>query len=83
MKRTPPAIPGHITEEEQAARSGVQVSTLRRWRRRGYGPKAVKFGRFVLYAADGNERFLAHLTAAAENHPRGRGRPRAESTAAR
>jgi hypothetical protein len=72
-----PNIHGHISEAEQARRSGVTVSTLRRWRKRGYGPRAVKFGRFVLYPEDSNEQFLAELKAAAENPPRLRGRGRA------
>jgi hypothetical protein len=78
MKRTPPIIAGHITEGEQAARSGVTIATLRRWRVRGYGPKPVRFGRFILYAQDANEQFIAEQVTAAENShkPRGRGRPR-------
>jgi hypothetical protein len=78
MKRTPPQILGYISEDSQASRSGVTVSTLRRWRGRGYGPRWEKFGRFVLYAEDANQRFIEEEAAAAEaqRQPRRPGRPR-------
>jgi hypothetical protein len=81
MKRTPPCITGYISEENQASRSGVTVSTLRRWRGQGYGPRWSKFGRFVLYAEDANTRFIAQEAAATEarRNPRPRGRPRSNS----
>ena len=74
-----PNITGHITEDEQAERIGVTKSTLRRWRRRGYGPKHVRIGRVILYTEDADARFLAEQAAAAENQDqtRGRGRSRA------
>ncbi len=77
MTRTP-EIPGYVTEETQALRSGVTLWTIRRWRRQGYGPRWAKFGRFVLYAEDANERFIAEEAAAAEtrHNPPRRGRPR-------
>src|SRR5215472_14946253 len=38
-------IPGFITQEQLARQLGIALSTVRRWRRRGYGPKFVKDGR--------------------------------------
>jgi hypothetical protein len=71
-------IPGFITDQQQADRLGVTVSTLRRWRRKGYGPKSVKIGRKDYYPETADAEFaaaqLAEAEAAAE--PRGRGRPR-------
>jgi hypothetical protein len=77
MKRTPPQIPGYIPEESQADRAGVTVSTLRQWRRQGYGPRWSKFGRFVMYAEDANARFIEDQASIAEarRNPRPRGRP--------
>jgi hypothetical protein len=76
-----PAIPGYITEQEQASRSGVTVATLRRWRVKGYGPRAVHFGRVPMYREDANEQFLVQkeATAEAQRKLRPRGRPRASS----
>ena len=42
MKGRVPSVLGYILEAEEAARCGITVPTLRKWRRRGYGPKAVK-----------------------------------------
>src|SRR5215469_5752259 len=41
----PSGIPGFITEEQLARQLGVALSTVRRWKRRGYGPKFIKIGR--------------------------------------
>jgi hypothetical protein len=71
-----PTIPGFLTETEQAARCGHSIWTLRRWRKRGYGPRAVLYGRVWLYPEDADARFLSEQAARAENQPRGRGRPR-------
>jgi hypothetical protein len=78
MKGLAPAVPGFRSEEEQAARCGITVVTLRRWRARGYGPRAVKIGRAILYAENADTQFLVEQAAAAENalEPRPRGRPR-------
>src|SRR5262249_59774469 len=71
-----PAIPGYIPEQEQAKRCGVTLSTLRRWRSKGFGPRAIRFGRFPIYREDANEQYLAQEEAAAEaqRQPRRRGR---------
>lgn len=71
-----PKIAGHITEDEQADRVGITKSTLRRWRRGGYGPRQVKIGRFILYPEDADTRFLAEqaIAAEAQHGPRRRGR---------
>jgi hypothetical protein len=73
-----PSIPGYRTEQQQAAVIGISLSTLRRWRKKKYGPRSVRYGRFILYPEDEDTRFLAEQAAATENSlkPRGRGRPR-------
>jgi hypothetical protein len=83
MKGRAPSVPGFIPEAEQADRCGVDTNTLRRWKARGYGPKPVKIGRFVMYAENANEQFLVRQAAKidAERQPRGRGRPRRSGTA--
>jgi len=71
-----PSIPGFITEKAQAAKSGVSLATLRRWRKRGYGPRAVRYGRRFLYREDADVEFLARVAEAeAQQQPRRRGRP--------
>ncbi len=42
-------IPGHMSEGAFARLMGLSVWAIRDWRRRGYGPSAVKFGRGVFY----------------------------------
>lgn len=42
-------VPGHISETKLALMFGMTVWGLRAWRRRGYGPKAVKIGRGTFY----------------------------------
>jgi phage terminase Nu1 subunit (DNA packaging protein) len=78
MKRSPPQIPGHRTEKEEADLFNTSVATLRRWRDKGYGPIPTRIGRHDLYSDAANERFLAERAKAAEaeRNPRGRGRPR-------
>src|SRR5215469_11144283 len=72
-----PSIPGFITEKVQAAKFGISLATLRRWRKRGYGPSAVRCGRRFLYPEDADAQFLARQAAEAEaqQQPRRRGRP--------
>lgn len=74
-----PTLPGYFSEEEQAARLGISVPQLRRWRRAGKGPRPVQIGRRNLYAHKSEARWLAEQLAAAEQKQlvRGRGRPRA------
>jgi len=38
-----------LTVDELAERYQVPVATVRYWRNRGTGPKAVKIGRFIRY----------------------------------
>ena len=42
-------ITGHLSESEMASMFGIGVWGLRAWRKRGYGPPIVKFGRLVFY----------------------------------
>lgn len=42
-------VPGHLSELDLALKLGITIWGLRAWRRRGYGPKAVKFGKCVFY----------------------------------
>jgi hypothetical protein len=75
-KNNRPSIPGYRSEEEQAARLGISIYTLRRWRRAGIGPRPIRLGRNDLYPENEEARFLDEKQAAAEHKPRGRGRPR-------
>jgi hypothetical protein len=52
-------ITGYISEDDFAKLVDMTVWGLRAWRRRGYGPTAVKFGRAVFYDATEVARFLA------------------------
>lgn len=38
-----------LTVDEVAERYQVPIATVRYWRHRGTGPKAVKIGRFIRY----------------------------------
>jgi hypothetical protein len=73
-------VPGFITEQQLADRLGLRLATIRRWKRRGYGPKFVKIGRKDYCKANAVEEFalaeLAKAEAAALPHPRGRPRRR-------
>jgi hypothetical protein len=53
-----PTIPGYFSEAEQAARAGVTVETLRRWRGKGIGPKHVHIGRHVAYPVGNDEKWI-------------------------
>jgi hypothetical protein len=61
-----PTIPGYFSEAEEAARLGIGVATLRRWRRMKIGPASVRVGRRVLYPHDADEKWLAEQHVAAE-----------------
>jgi hypothetical protein len=50
--------PGFISEFDMAVRLNKNVGTLRRWRSRGYGPKAFKRGKEILYRENGEELWL-------------------------
>jgi hypothetical protein len=70
-------IPGYISEQHQADQLEISLATLRRWRRKGYGPKSVKIGRKDYYPETASADFAAELLAKAETaaEPRRRGRP--------
>jgi hypothetical protein len=53
------ALAAYFTEAEEATRLGVDLRTLRRWRRAGYGPDATRVGRLVIYSEAAERRFLA------------------------
>jgi hypothetical protein len=59
------SVAGYISEREQAEKHGITLTTLRRWRRRNYGPKGVQVGRKFLYRDDASERWLEEQEAAA------------------
>ena len=44
--------------EETAAKIGLGVSTLNKWRVTGFGPKFVKLGKRVLYRDEDIEAFI-------------------------
>jgi hypothetical protein len=67
-------IPGFITEEQLARQLDVALSTVRRWKRRGYGPKFVKIGRTDYCKETGAADFAAALLAEAEHRDRPRRR---------
>jgi hypothetical protein len=69
-----PAIPGFITEEQFARQMYVTLSTVRRWKRRGYGPKFFKIGRKDYCKETGASDFAAKLLAEAEQRDRPRRR---------
>ena len=73
-----PTLPGYHSEEEQAARLGISVVQLRRWRRGGIGPKSVRCGRRELYPHGEDQKWLTEKLADAQHKStlRGRGRPR-------
>ena len=47
-----------LTDQEVASRLGLSVATLRAWRRRGVGPRFVRFGRAVRYMPEDVERYV-------------------------
>ena len=56
-------VPGHVSELELAMTLGLSIWGLRAWRRRGYGPKAVKIGKAVFYPEAEVGAFLANPSA--------------------
>lgn len=52
-------IEGHISESEMAKKFGIGTWGLRAWRKRGYGPPIVKFGRQIFYRIADIEAFIA------------------------
>jgi hypothetical protein len=60
----PPAIPGWLTEAQQAMKDHVNIATLRRRRVDRYGPMPIKFGRRFFYREDATERWLEEQEAA-------------------
>jgi hypothetical protein len=52
-----------IHEQDAAVRLGVSISTLRRWRRAGTGPRFVRFSRLVFYRPEDLDNFVGvHLS---------------------
>lgn len=51
-------VPGYLSELDLALKLGITVWGLRAWRRRGYGPASVKFGKSVFYREDGVTIFI-------------------------
>jgi hypothetical protein len=76
-----PTLPGYFSEEEEAARLGIGLACLRRWRRDGMGPLAVKVGRHVVYPHDSDQKWVAEQQAAAERKTRRTTRRREGSAA--
>ena len=56
----PRKITGYVSEGDLAKRLDMSVWGLRLWRRKGYGPAAVKFGRAVFYPEAGVDEFMAN-----------------------
>lgn len=59
-------LPGYYSEREQAARLGLALSSLRRWRRQRIGLVSVRVGRRVLYRHGADEEWLSRQQAADE-----------------
>lgn len=51
-------VPGHLSELDLALKLGISIWGLRAWRRRGYGPTSVKFGKSVFYREDEVAKFI-------------------------
>jgi DNA-binding transcriptional MerR regulator len=56
-----PNIAGWRTEEQEAARLGKTVRTLRSYRTKGIGPAWAKFGNTVLYKKADEQQWLDAL----------------------
>jgi Helix-turn-helix domain len=76
LQRGASGICGWITERQLADKLDLSLATVRRWRRRGYGPKSVRIGRRDFYREDAVERFAADQLAKAERELEGAGRGR-------
>ena len=50
--------PQALTDQEVADQLGLSVATLRAWRRRGVGPRFVRFGRAIRYLPEDVERYV-------------------------
>ena len=57
-----------LREQEVAERLSLSIATLRAWRRRGQGPRFVKFGRAVRYMVGDVEQFI-RASAVDPSHP--------------
>jgi transposase-like protein len=85
MSRRPIKIEGHDTEEELALELGVEISTLKRWRRltrktgRQYGPKwtTADYNGRVIYSHQAKAEYLQSREHRAPRPPR----PRASKAA--
>ena len=54
--------------EEAAAKTGMSVSTLNKWRVAGFGPKFVKLGKRVLYRDEDIESFITASIRSSTSH---------------
>ena len=57
----PPLIPGFVCERDLAQQLGLSTRTLWRWRNTGYGPKACKCGKRVVYSLKDVTEWFEHL----------------------
>jgi excisionase family DNA binding protein len=55
----------YVSEKEAAAYLGVSLSTIRRWRRKGIGPRFFRLERILRYSLEALERFTAEHTKSA------------------
>lgn len=51
-----------ITQEEAARILGVSSRTLRNWRRDGYGPRVIAYGRRVLYSESAIDEWIDQMS---------------------
>lgn len=58
----PKHIQGYLSEATVAEMLDLSIWGLRGWRRRGYGPPSVKFGRSVFYSNEAVADFIAAPT---------------------
>lgn len=82
---------GYVPEADAAMALGVQISTLRNWRIKGFGPKFAKpSGETIVYSIEVLREWIERntvdpaemaLTLADAAPSRGRGRPRKEAAA--
>ena len=54
--------------EEAAAKTGMSVSTLNKWRVAGFGPKFVKLGKRVLYRDEDIQSFITASIRSSTSH---------------
>jgi hypothetical protein len=60
-KSSPPKLPGHTHEIEQAKIDGVKLSTLRKTRSQKRGQAYIKFHRQIYYVDADRPRYLESL----------------------